>query len=62
MGTAIQNAMREIETANPGTLYGIFGDASWTNKDRLSDATLVNLIEHFSQHKLNLNTIAPTYL
>jgi type I restriction enzyme M protein len=58
VGTAIQNAMREIETANPDTLYGIFGDASWTNKERLSDATLINLIEHFSQHKLNLSTVA----
>lgn len=58
VGTAIQNAMREIEKANPDTLYGIFGDASWTNKDRLSDATLINLIEHFSQHKLNLSAVA----
>lgn len=57
MGMAIQNAMREIEKANPDTLYGIFGDASWTNKDRLSDATLINLIEHFSQHKLNLSSV-----
>jgi type I restriction enzyme M protein len=58
VGMAIQNAMREIEKANPDTLYGIFGDASWTNKDRLSDATLINLIEHFSQLKLNLGTVA----
>jgi len=58
VGLAIQNSMREIEKANPDTLYGIFGDASWTNKDRLSDATLINLIEHFSQHKLNLSTVA----
>lgn len=58
VGMAIQIAMREIEKANPDTLYGIFGDASWTNKDRLSDATLINLIEHFSQHKLNLSTVA----
>jgi type I restriction enzyme M protein len=53
VGLAIQDAMRAIEKANPDTLYGIFGDASWTNKNRLSDATLINLIEHFSQHKLN---------
>jgi type I restriction enzyme M protein len=58
VGMAIQNAMREIEKANPDTLYGIFGDASWTNKDRLSDATLNNLIEHFSRHKLNLSAVA----
>ncbi len=57
VGMAIQNAMREIEKANPDTLYGIFGDASWTNKERLSDATLLNLIEHFSQHKLDLATV-----
>lgn len=54
VGVAIQNAMRKIEKANPDTLDGIFGDASWTNKNRLSDETLINLIEHFSQHKLNL--------
>ncbi|WP_207431356.1 type I restriction-modification system subunit M [Sabulibacter ruber] len=58
VGMAIQNAMREIEKANPETLYGIFGDASWTNKERLSDATLINLIEHFSKHKLNLSAVA----
>jgi type I restriction enzyme M protein len=49
---------RDIEKANPDTLYGIFGDASWTNKDRLSDETLSNLIEHYSQHKLSLSNIA----
>lgn len=58
VGLALQNAMREIEKANPETLDGIFGDASWTNKNRLSDATLLNLIEHFSQHKLNLSNVA----
>src|ERR1035438_2315982 len=52
VGTAIQSAMRAIETANPETLYGIFGDAQWTNKDRLSDALLKDLIEHFSRINL----------
>ena len=36
------------EPANPHTLYGIFGDAQWTNKDRLPDKLLRDLIEHFS--------------
>ena len=49
VGKSLQRAMREIEKANPDTLYGIFGDAQWTNKDRLSDALLCDLIEHFSQ-------------
>ena len=53
VGSALQDALRAIERANPDTLYGIFGDASWTNKNRLSDATLLNLIEHFSQYRLD---------
>lgn len=57
IGQALQGAMRAIEQANPDTLQGIFGDASWTNKDRLSDAMLTNLIEHYSQHTLNLATV-----
>ena len=57
IGIALQNAMRAIEQANPDTLYGIFGDASWTNKERLSDGMLTNLIEHYSQHKLNLSNV-----
>lgn len=57
VGMSLQNAMREIEKANPDTLYGIFGDASWTNKNRLSDEALTNLIEHYSQHKLNLKNV-----
>jgi type I restriction enzyme M protein len=52
IGHALQKAMRRIEQANPDTLHGIFGDAQWTNKDRLSDALLKDLIEHFSS--LNL--------
>ena len=48
VGQALQKAMRGIEKANPETLYGIFGDAQWTNKDRLSDPLLKDLIEHFS--------------
>lgn len=54
VGLAIQESMREIEKANPDMLYGIFGDASWTNKNRLSDEILNNLIEHFSRHTLSL--------
>ena len=57
IGMALQEAMRQIEQANPETLFGIFGDASWTNKERLSDEILTNLIEHFSQHALSLNNV-----
>ena len=48
IGHGLQKAMRCIERANPDRLHGIFGDAQWTNKARLSDALLKDLIEHFS--------------
>ncbi|MEQ1870659.1 MAG: class I SAM-dependent DNA methyltransferase [Vicinamibacterales bacterium] len=48
VGTALVNAMRGVEAANQKHLYGVFGDAQWTNKDRLPDELLKNLIEHFS--------------
>jgi type I restriction enzyme M protein len=54
VGRALQNAMRAIETANPDKLYGIFGDAQWTNKDRLPDAMLRDLVEHFSRLELTI--------
>ena len=57
VGIAIQKAMRTIEKSNPDTLYGIFGDANWSNKDRLSDETLLNLIEHFSKYILNIKNV-----
>lgn len=49
VGQALQQAMRGIEQANPHTLYGIFGDAQWSNKERLPDRLLRDLIEHFSE-------------
>lgn len=52
IGQAMQHAMREIEKANQRTLYGIFGDAQWANKDRLSDALLGHLTDHFSRLSL----------
>ena len=54
VGRALQTALRAIETANPDKLYGIFGDAQWTNKDRLPDAMLRDLVEHFSKLELSI--------
>lgn len=55
VGKAIQEALRDIEKANPDTLFGVFGDAQWTNKDRLPDHMLRELIEHFSTKTLSLS-------
>jgi len=57
VGAAIQKAMRAIESANPDMLDGIFGDAPWTNRERLPDETLKNLIEHFSTQTLSVANV-----
>ncbi|MYB24253.1 MAG: SAM-dependent DNA methyltransferase [Acidimicrobiia bacterium] len=56
VGRTISGAMREIERANP-RLGGVFGDAPWTNKERLPDTTLKELIEHYSQVTLSLRNV-----
>jgi len=62
VGQALQSAMRGIEQANPNKLYGIFGDTQWTNKERLPDALLRDLIEHFSGLPLSNSRVAPDLL
>jgi type I restriction enzyme M protein len=62
VGRAIQNAMRSIEKANPQRLYGIFGDAAWTNKERLPDRTLRDLVEHFSTLTLSVADVSEDML
>ncbi|MDH5491960.1 MAG: type I restriction-modification system subunit M [Myxococcales bacterium] len=57
VGRALQTAMRAIESANPDRLDGIFGDAPWTNKERLPDHTLKNLLEHFSSQTLSIANV-----
>jgi type I restriction enzyme M protein len=57
VGAAIQRAMRAIESANPALLDGIFGDAPWTNRERLPDETLKDLIEHFSTQTLSVANV-----
>jgi type I restriction enzyme M protein len=57
VGRALQKAMRAMEAANPGHLEGVFGNAPWTNKERLPDATLKNLLEHLSSVVLSLENV-----
>lgn len=55
VGSAIVNAMVGIERANPDTLYGVFSsfdDANWTDKSKLSDERLKDLVEHMSRIKV----------
>lgn len=51
VGKAIVDAMMGIEHANPDTLAGLFSsfdDANWTDKTKLDDERLKDLIEHMS--------------
>jgi type I restriction enzyme M protein len=57
VGRALLNAFRAIEAANPERLSGVFGNAAWTDKSQLPDATLKNLIEHFSRRPLTLRAV-----
>jgi type I restriction enzyme M protein len=57
VGLVIEQALRGIEQANQEFLYGIFGDAQWSNKNKLSDRLLIDLIEHFSQYNLSNSNV-----
>lgn len=56
IGQALKDAFRGIELAND-KLHGIFGDASWTNKDRLPDELLATLLNHFNQVNLGVRSV-----
>ncbi|MDR0714295.1 MAG: type I restriction-modification system subunit M, partial [Bacteroidales bacterium] len=57
VGQALTKAFRKIEQVNVSQLQGIFGDAEWTNRERLTDAMLCNLVEHFSRHDLSVSSV-----
>ena len=64
IGQALVDAFRQIETANPGKkiddrivggLEGIFGDKTiWTNKNKMPDAIIRNLLNSFNKLTLSL--------
>ncbi|MBO0907799.1 type I restriction-modification system subunit M [Arthrobacter sunyaminii] len=57
IGSALLKAMRTIESANPDTLPGVFGDGDWGNKNLLPDSTLADLIDHFSTKTLSIKNL-----
>jgi type I restriction enzyme M protein len=62
VGQALEKAFRGIEQVNQELLYGIFGDGQWSNKNKLSDRLLIDLIEHFSQYSLSNSLVDPDIL
>lgn len=57
VGRALINSFQAIEQVSPERLAGVFGSAAWTDKAQIPDATLKNLIEHFSRHALTLAVV-----
>ena len=57
VGAALQAAINGIENANFEMLHDVFGDAQWTNKRRMSDEKMLDLIEHFSKMNLSLGNV-----
>ena len=57
VGLSIEKALRGIEQANSPALDHIFGDAQWSNANKLSDRLLIDLIEHFSQYTLSNQSV-----
>jgi len=57
VGAALQKAFKGIEKANFEWLHDVFGDAQWTNKRRMSDEKILDLIEHFSKYTLSVTEV-----
>jgi hypothetical protein len=53
----VERMVALADAANPDLLAGIFGDSPWTNRERLPDETLKNLIEHFSTQTLSVANV-----
>lgn len=57
VGSYLQKALNGIEKANFEMLHDVFGDAQWTNKRRMSDEKMLDLIEHFSKMNLSVANV-----
>ena len=57
VGRGLLSAYEAIEAANPERLQGVFGNAAWTDKAQMPDATLKNLIEHLSTQDLSVSRV-----
>jgi type I restriction enzyme M protein len=58
LGAEIAKAFQRIEKANPRSLAGVFGDASWGNKERLPESALLALIKAFNELPLDPTTVS----
>src|SRR5204863_2414067 len=62
IGAGLGHAMREIERANPETLYRVFGAADWGNREMLTDEILKDLLEGLSAASLGNKAVGTDVL
>ena len=62
VGTALARATREIERANPDTLFRAFGNADWANRELFSDEIIKDLIEQLSRVPLGNENVSTDVL
>lgn len=58
LGAEIAKTFQRIEKANPRSLAGVFGDASWANKERIPESALLGLIKAFNRTQLDPSTVS----
>ncbi|MCQ6272059.1 type I restriction-modification system subunit M [Pseudarthrobacter sp. R1] len=58
LGAEIARTFQRIEKANPRSLAGVFGDASWGNTERIPESALLGLIKAFNQIRLDPTTVS----
>jgi type I restriction enzyme M protein len=58
LGAEIAKTFQAIEKANPRSLAGVFGDASWGNKERIPESSLLGLIKAFNEIQLDPSTVS----
>lgn len=58
IGLAINNALVSLQEANAGKLEAVFGDVNWSNKERLPENALRDLLDAFDRLTLNPNHVS----
>lgn len=58
LGAEIARTFQQIEKANPRSLAGVFGDASWGNQERIPQSALLGLIKAFNKIRLDPSTVS----
>lgn len=56
-GVKLNEVLQRLQTANPESLRGVFGDVQWANKDRLPQTALMALLGTFHSVRLDPDSV-----